>query len=113
MSVINDYLANVAQPQKAEIERIRTIVHKTVPDAVEVITYGMPGFKYKNKYLIAFAPFKDHMSLFPGAGAIEALKDKLATYKLSKGTIQFTTENPIPESLLIEIILVRKDAINA
>lgn len=67
----------------------------------------MPAFKYKSKYLIAFAPFKDHMSMFPGSGSIETLGKKLKGFKISKGTIQFTTENPLPESIIKKLVSER------
>lgn len=108
MSVIDEYLAHVNAPQKAELERIREIVKKTVPDAQEVISYGMPAFKYKHKYLIAFSAFKHHMSIFPASHAVEALKEKLGDFKLSKGTIQFTIDHPVPESIIKELINVRQ-----
>jgi uncharacterized protein YdhG (YjbR/CyaY superfamily) len=107
MTVIDDYLAKIDAPQRAELERIRKIVKTTVPEVKEVISYGMPGFKYKDKYLIAFSAFKDHLSLFPTSRPVEELESKLSKYKLSKGTIQFTLDNPIPESLIKEILLVR------
>jgi uncharacterized protein YdhG (YjbR/CyaY superfamily) len=113
MSVIDEYLEKVSAPQKAELERIRTIVKQTVPEAEEVISYGMPGFKYKKKYLVGFAAFQDHLSLFPTATPIEAIKEKLSGFQLSKGTIQFTIDNPIPEAIIQELVAVRIDAINS
>lgn len=104
MSVIDDYLENVPADQKAELERIRKIVKQIVPEAEETIGYGMPVFKVKGKYLIGMCQFKDHLSLFPGSEPIEDLKDKLKPYKTSKGTIQFTLDNTIPDSLVTEII---------
>ena len=104
MSVIDDYLQALSEPNRLELERIRKLVLEMAPDAEEVTTYGLPGFKYKKKYLVAFAAFKDHLGLFPTPGPIAALQDKLHGYKLSKGTIQFTLDNPLPESLLREII---------
>lgn len=112
MTVIDDYLKKVTPQQKDALERVRTIVRQIVPDAEEVISYGMPVLKHKGKYVIGFAAFKDHMSVFPGPEAIEAVKDKLAGYKLSKGTIQFTSENPIPESIMKEMILNRLNNIS-
>ena len=104
MSVIDNYLKNVPDAQRAELERVRKIIKRTVPEAVEVMTYGMPGFKYKGKYLVAFGAFKDHLSIFPGSTPTEVLKDKLKDFKTSKGTIQFTLDNRLPESTLREII---------
>ncbi len=112
MSVIDNYLKKISSPQKDELERIRRIVKQTIPEADEVISYGMPGFKYHNKYLVGFAAFKDHLSLFPTAGPVEALQDNLKAYKLSKGTIQFTINNPIPESLIKEILHNRIESIS-
>ena len=107
MSVIDDYLKDVAEPQRQQLERIRRIVKQTVPDAEEVISYGMPGFKYNKKYLIGFAEFKDHMSIFPASNPVETLKDKLSKFKISKGTIQFTIDNPVPEPIIKEVLGIR------
>jgi uncharacterized protein YdhG (YjbR/CyaY superfamily) len=107
MSVIDDYLEKYDDPERAELEKIRSIVKAIVPDAEEVMTYGMPGFKYNGKYLIAFSVFKDHLGLFPASGPVEAHKDKLVNFKTSKGGIQFTPQKPIPESLIREILLTR------
>lgn len=107
MSVIDVYLDKVNPKQRAELERVRKTIKWLVPDAVETISYGMPVFKYKNKYLVGFAPFKNHMSIFPGPGPIESLGDKLSGYVISKGTVQFTLDKPLSDKLLQEIIAAR------
>jgi uncharacterized protein YdhG (YjbR/CyaY superfamily) len=104
MSVIDEYLKGLSEPQRQALEHVRQIVHKTAAEAVEVITYGMPGFKYKGKYLISFGAFKDHLSVFPGAEPIDSLKAQLKDYKLSKGTIQFTLEHPLPDAVIKELV---------
>ncbi len=107
MSAIDEYLNTVDPPQRAALERIRAIVKEMVPDAEEQISYGIPAFKYHKKPLIYFAAFKSHMSIFPTAGPPEELKEKLKDFTVSKGTIQFTIEKPIPENLVKEIISSR------
>ena len=107
MSVVDEYLKDVAEPQRSELERIRKIIKTAAPDAEDVITYGLPGFKYKGKYLMAFASFKDHLSIFPGSHAIEELKDELDGYKISRGTVQFTLDKPLPEALITKIVTIR------
>lgn len=104
MSVIDEYLSQVAPDEKTELERIRRIVRHAVPEVAEVISYGMPVLKYNGKYLIGFAAFKDHMSVFPGSMPVDQLKDKLHDYKTSKGTIQFTVEKPLSEALIKELV---------
>lgn len=107
MSIVDDYLANLSNPQKQILNQVRKIVDQVVPDAQEVITYGMPGYKYKGKYLIAFAVFKNHMSIFPGAEPVEVLKSKLTKYKTSKGTVQFTVDNPLTDEIITELLNIR------
>lgn len=113
MSEVDEYLSEVSPSQRAELERIRKLVKKLAPDASELIGYGIPTYKYKGKNLIHYAAFKDHMSIFPGPLAIENLNDELKNFKQSKGTIQFTLENPIPEKTLKKIIKINIARIDA
>ena len=87
MAVIDKHMKYLEPNQCEALERIRVIVHPTVPDTEEVITTGMSGFKYRKKYLKGFAAFKDHLSIFPVAGPIEVSKDRPGEFELSKGTI--------------------------
>ncbi len=106
MKTIDEYLRHVEPLQNKELERVRKIIKEVAPDVEETISWGMPTFKYKGKNLIHFAAFKNHMSLFPGALRDE-IKDKLEGYTLSKGTIQFTVEHPLQESIIKELVRSR------
>lgn len=112
MSVIDIYFNTVPAKEKAELERIRRIVKKAVPSAEETISYDMPAFRYKNKYLVGFAVSKEHMSLHPTPEPIAELKDKLSKYKFAKGTIQFTLEKPLSETMITKIVRIRKRIID-
>ncbi len=112
MSAVDEYLNHVSPAQRPALDRIRKIVHRVAPDAEEAISYGMPGFKYKKKYLITYAPFKDHSSIFPGAEAIEANKKELEGFICSKGTVQFTDDKQIPEDVIVAIIKNRMQSID-
>jgi uncharacterized protein YdhG (YjbR/CyaY superfamily) len=96
MTVIDEYLEKVEPKQKAELEKIRAFVKKHVPDAEEVISYGMPAFKYKGSYLIGYAAYKDHMSVFPTPEPIVELQEELKGFEQAKGTVQFTLEHLLP-----------------
>ena len=111
MQPVDSYLEKIDPPHKMGLVRIRSLIKKLVPDATEVITYGMPGFQYKKKYLIAYAPFKDHMSIFPGAGAVEAFKYELRAYETSKGTVQFTLERPLSNEIIVSLVQHRLNSI--
>lgn len=113
MQAVEKYLTKVPEPDRAELERVRQAVKAACPDAEEVITYAMPGFKYRGKYLIAYAAFKDHLSVFPGAQAIETLGEKLKGFTISKGTVQFTLDRPLPDQLITQLVQSRMHDIDA
>jgi uncharacterized protein YdhG (YjbR/CyaY superfamily) len=104
---IDAYLA--LQPENVQIalEKMRTIIRATAPAAEEVISYGMPAYKYHGM-LVYFAGFKNHYSLFPGnASLIATMAEELKGYKTSKGTIQFTLDKPVPVALIKKIVKAR------
>jgi uncharacterized protein YdhG (YjbR/CyaY superfamily) len=103
-NAVDDYLAKLKGPHHDALKRVQQTIQKTAPDAQQVITYGMPGYKLNGKYLISFAAFKDHMSVFPGSEAVDDLKDQLRGFETSKGTVQFTLDNPLPDQLLAAIV---------
>lgn len=97
---------------RAELQRIRNLIKKHLPEVTEQISYGMPAFKYQGKYVIGYWAFKNHLSLFPGAAALEVFKSELGDHATSKGTVQFTLSNPISNELILKMIDLRVRAIN-
>src|SRR5258706_8700456 len=85
------------------MEKLRQIVNKNAPGAEEVISYGMPAYKLHGM-LLYFSAFTNHYSLFAFPNAIIAFKDKLKDYELSKGTIKFSYNKPVPIKLITEIV---------
>lgn len=103
---VDEYLAAVPSDEAREaLMELRSLIKEIVPDAQECISYGIPSYKRKG-YLCGFAAFKNHCSFFPG-GTVQDYADQLQDYKISKGTIQFQPDKPIPSSLLRTIILAR------
>lgn len=104
---VADYLAKVPEPARSTLEKVRATIRSVVPvETEEVISYGIPAFKHK-KILVWYAAFADHCSLFPTAAVIAEFKDELKGYRISKGTIQFPTDKPIPTGLLKKIVKAR------
>jgi uncharacterized protein YdhG (YjbR/CyaY superfamily) len=100
---IDEYIAELPEAVKPRIIKLRQIVNKVAPEAKEVISYGMPAYKYHGM-LLYFAAFTNHYSLFAFPNAIIAFKDKLKGYELSKGAIKFPINKPVPVKLVTEII---------
>jgi uncharacterized protein YdhG (YjbR/CyaY superfamily) len=89
------------------LNTIRAAIRSAVPrGSTEIISYGIPAFKYK-RVLVWFAAFSDHCSLFPTASVVEAFKNELKGYSTSKGTIQFPTDQPLPTTLVKKLVKAR------
>lgn len=111
MANVDQYLNQLAAPERAEYERIKKLVLAAAPEAEEVISYGMPTFKNKGKIVLHVGVFQDHMSVFPASDDMEKeLGADITKLRTGKGTLQFTTDKPIPESLLKKIIAFRVSA---
>jgi uncharacterized protein YdhG (YjbR/CyaY superfamily) len=111
MTIVTEYIEKLVPAEKAFFSHLRQLVYEVVPEAEDSFSYGIPTYKYKGKYMIAFASNKKFLSIYPGAEVISVFKKELEPFKLSKGTISFTPENPLPDALLRKIILRSRDAI--
>jgi uncharacterized protein YdhG (YjbR/CyaY superfamily) len=91
------------------MQAIRNAVHKTVPEAEEVISYQIPCFKY-NGYLIYYSAYAKHISLsYPFSKEFLAqFKEELKNYKVSKSAIQFPHDQKLPIKLITQMIAFRK-----
>src|SRR5580704_4043320 len=102
-----EYVAGVPEPARGTLNKMRAAIRSAVPpQATETISYRMPAFKHKG-VLVWFAAFSNHCSFFPTASVIEAFKNELKSYSLSKGTIQFPTDKPLPAALVKKMVKLR------
>lgn len=105
---VDEYLAKVPEPALSTLKHVRKVIQSVVPkETTEVISYGIPMFKF-NGMLVGYAAFKDHCSLFPtGSGVLDQFTKELAGYRTSKGTIQFPPDKPLPDALIKKIVRAR------
>jgi uncharacterized protein YdhG (YjbR/CyaY superfamily) len=104
---VDDYLARVPEPARNTLQKMRAAIRSVVPaEAGETISYGIPAFKHK-RLLVWFAAFSDHCSLFPTASMVRMFKDELKGFSISKGTIHFPTDKPLPIGLIKKIVKAR------
>lgn len=104
---IDEYLLPLPGEQRAALERLRRIIRAAAPEAVECISYGLPAFELNGK-LVAFGAGAKHCALYPMSTAVmEAHNKELEGYSLSKGTIRFQPEKPLPEALVRKLVRAR------
>jgi uncharacterized protein YdhG (YjbR/CyaY superfamily) len=105
---VDAYLAALPEDQRRVLERLRETIRSAAPDAAEAIAYQMPAFRLGGKFLVSYAAFRGHCSLFPLSGAIlDELGDEVAPYRSGKGTLRFTVDRPIPAALVKKIVRIR------
>jgi uncharacterized protein YdhG (YjbR/CyaY superfamily) len=106
-STIDEYIRTYPSNIQGILEKMRQIIKKAAPDAVEAISYQMPTFKLNGKNLVHFAAFKNHIGFYPIPSGIEAFKKELSPYKQGKGSVQFPLDEPIPLDLVEKIVKYR------
>lgn len=105
---VDGYLAKVEEPKRATLQKLRQTIREVLPDAEEVISYGMPGFRLNGAMIAGFAAFKTHLAYLPHSGSVLAeLGDELAGYESTEGSLHFPIDKPLPKSLVKKLIAVR------
>lgn len=102
----DEYIAGFDAATQQKLEQLRQTIRKAAPAATEAISYGIPTFKLQGN-LVHFAGYKNHIGFYPGAAAIVDFNDELAAYNLSKGTVQFPLDKPLPLALVSKIVKYR------
>lgn len=105
---VDDYLAALPDDRRTPMQQLRETVHAAAPDAVEVITYNMPGFTVDGRFFVSYDAFKKHYSLFPASQAvIDGLGDEVTPHIAGRGTLRFAADHPLPLDLIARIIAIR------
>ncbi|HLN99441.1 MAG TPA: DUF1801 domain-containing protein [Pyrinomonadaceae bacterium] len=104
---IDDYLAPLSNEKRTALEKLRKAIRSAAPRAEECIAYQIPAFRLDGKLLVAFGAAAKHCSFYPGAYPIKAHKDELKSYIISKGTIRFHAESPLPATLVRKLVRTR------
>ncbi len=103
---VDEYISVYPEKIRSRLQKLREIIKKAAPEATEKIAYGMPAYAYKG-ILIYFAAHTNHIGLYPYPSAMEKFRKEIAGYRTSKGTIQLSNDEPLPVSLISDIVKFR------
>ena len=107
-SEIDKFFATVEEPKRSTLEEMRRRILEVVPDAEQTIKYGMPAFLKDGWCFVCIAPFKNHINWSPySSNVLAQLEKDLDGYVVSKGSMQFAVDKPLPKSLVKKLIRVR------
>lgn len=104
---VDKYIGKFSKEHQKLLKQLRTLIHKTAPDAIEITSYQMPAYKYAGRMLAYFAGHKNHVGLYPMPKAIEKFKKELKPYKTSMSTARFLLGQPLPVTLIEKILKFR------
>ena len=99
---VGEYIASHPVAVQRVLKHVRSAIRRAVPGAEEAISYKIPTYKLHGRYVLYFAGWKQHYSLYPSTDRlVAAFKDELAPYEVNgKGTIRFPLSEPVPVKLI-------------
>lgn len=105
---VDQYLRELDQPKRATLATLRETILEIVPQAEQVISYGVPAFRVHGKTVAGFAAFKNHVSYLPFSGSVLAEHaDELEDFEMTKSSLHFPIDRPPPRSLVEKLIATR------
>jgi uncharacterized protein YdhG (YjbR/CyaY superfamily) len=103
---IDEYIAGFPADTQALLETVRAAIKAAAPGAEVRISYQMPAFALHGN-LVYFAALKNHIGFYPTGSGIEAFKDELSGYDVTKGSVKFPVNQPLPLDLIRRIVQFR------
>jgi uncharacterized protein YdhG (YjbR/CyaY superfamily) len=101
---VDEYIAGHPDDVQAVLRRVRGILRKALPGAEEGLGYRIPVYRQHGTYVVYFAGWKRHYSLYPASSRlVKAFGEDLAPYVVSKGTIRLPLDRPVRARLIERI----------
>jgi len=107
VKTIDEYIISFPDEVQVILNKVRTTIKKSAPQAVEGISYGMPAFKLNEKPLVYFAGYKNHIGFYATPTGHQKFEAELSSYKQGKGSVQFPLNTPMPYDLIKRIVEFR------
>ena len=105
---VDKYLRGVEEPKGSTLQKLRATILEIVPEAEQVISYGVPAFRVSGKTVAGFAAFKNHLSYLPFSGSVLAqFAHERDGYTMTKSSLHFPVDRPLPEALVRKLVAAR------
>jgi uncharacterized protein YdhG (YjbR/CyaY superfamily) len=105
---VEAYFAAQPEPQRTTLLAMRATLARLLPDADEVLSYGVPTFKVGGKGVAGLAAHAKHCGYLPMSGSVtHALAERLTGYSVTKGSVRVPADQPLPEDLIAALVDAR------
>jgi uncharacterized protein YdhG (YjbR/CyaY superfamily) len=105
---VEEYMAALPADQREALQKLGDVIESVAPGAIEVISYGVPSFKYQGRSLVSLGAAKNHCSFFVQSPEVmRAFAEELEGYDTAKGTVHFQPGRPLPDELVKRLVRAR------
>jgi uncharacterized protein YdhG (YjbR/CyaY superfamily) len=114
-ATIDSYLARLPRDQRLLLTHLRRMIRRILPRAEECISYGMPAFRFGGQVVAGFAARGDGGgSYYPFSGStLGSVADKLSAFSRTKSALHFSTDRPLPATVVRLLLRARIAEISA
>ena len=106
-ATVDAYIAAFPKSTQTLLKQVRKTIRDAAPEAVEGISYGMPGYKLNGKPLVYFGGYEHHIGFYATPSGHAEFDKALSKYKQGKGSVQFPIDEPMPLELIARIVKFR------
>lgn len=108
MGSIDDALTALPSPARGALQHVVDVGRRVAPDAVDGVSYGVPALRLDDKPLLGVQSAARHLSVIPfSPAAIDVVRADLGGFSVSKGTVRFTADQPVPDDVLERLVRAR------
>lgn len=101
---VDEYIASFPADVQVQLQGVRRAMRAAAPGTEEAISYGIPTFMLDGRYLVYFAGWKRHISVYPIPAVDAQLEKEIERFKAGKGTLRFPLNEPIPYDLIGRLV---------
>jgi uncharacterized protein YdhG (YjbR/CyaY superfamily) len=97
---VDEYIAQFPGDVQDILQEVRRRCHAAVPGSGEMISYGIPTVTLGGKYVVYFAGWAHHISVYPVPSGDDTFQAEIAPFRAAKGTLKFPLGKPLPYGLI-------------
>ena len=106
------YIAAAPEHLRALLADLREELSRALPDAVEAMMYGMPGYRLGSEIVAGYAAFAKQCGVYVDPAAIASHAEQIAELKLkaTKTGVTFSPARPFPAELVASLAVSSRRA---
>lgn len=106
-TTVDEYLTSFEGPRQRTLLQLRSLIFETVPGVEEKLSWGAPTY-YLGGYLVQFAGYAGHIGFYTSPATLAHFQEALTPYPTNhKNTTQFSWNDPLPVSLIRDMLCFR------